>query len=91
MQNINQPPLWLLILLIMFPQLVQTIYSPALPDIASSFRVSSEQAAQTLSVYFVSFAIGVVLWGWLSDRIGISKRHKNSYIICSENKVLMSH
>ncbi|AYB49238.1 MFS transporter [Candidatus Williamhamiltonella defendens] len=70
MQNINQPPLWLLILLIMFPQLVQTIYSPALPDIASSFRVSSEQAAQTLSVYFVSFAIGVVLWGWLSDRIG---------------------
>ncbi|WP_174891614.1 MFS transporter [Candidatus Williamhamiltonella defendens] len=70
MQNIHQPPLWLLILLIMFPQLVQTIYSPALPDIASSFRVSSEQAAQTLSVYFVSFAIGVVLWGWLSDRIG---------------------
>ncbi len=25
----------------------------------------------------------------LSD--GIPKRHKNSYIICSENKVLMSH
>ncbi|EHP5545192.1 multidrug effflux MFS transporter [Salmonella enterica] len=70
MNKFNQPPLWLLTLLIMFPQLVETIYSPALPDIARSFRVSSEQAAQTLSVYFVAFAVGVAVWGWLSDCIG---------------------
>lgn len=68
--TINRPPLWLLTLLIMFPQLVETMYSPALPDIASSFQVSSERAAQTLSVYFVAFAAGVALWGWLSDCIG---------------------
>jgi len=72
MIKFNQPPLWLLTLLIMFPQLVETIYSPALPDIARSFRVSSEQAAQTLSVYFVAFAVGVAVWGWLSDCIGRS-------------------
>lgn len=66
----KQPPLWLLTLLIMFPQLVETIYSPALPNIAHAFSVSSERAAQTLSVYFVAFAVGVALWGWLSDRIG---------------------
>ena len=54
----------------MFPQLVETIYSPALPDIASAFKISSERAAQTLSVYFVAFAVGVALWGWLSDWIG---------------------
>jgi MFS family permease len=70
MSTIKRPPLWLLTLLIMFPQLVETIYSPALPDIASSFQVSSERAAQTLSVYFVAFAVGVALWGWLSDCIG---------------------
>lgn len=70
MNTIIRPPLWLLTLLIMFPQLVETIYSPALPDIARSFQVSSERAAQTLSVYFVAFAVGVALWGWLSDRIG---------------------
>lgn len=66
----KQPPLWLLILLIMFPQLVETIYSPALPSIASSFHVSHEQSSQTLSVYFFAFALGVALWGWLSDWIG---------------------
>lgn len=70
MHTINRPPLWLLTLLIMFPQLVETIYSPALPDIAHSFMVSSERAAQTLSVYFIAFAVGVALWGYLSDLIG---------------------
>lgn len=70
MNSIIRPPLWLLTLLIMFPQLVETIYSPALPDIARSFQVSSERAAQTLSVYFFAFAAGVALWGWLSDRFG---------------------
>jgi Bcr/CflA subfamily drug resistance transporter len=54
----------------MFPQLVETIYSPALPYISNSFAVSNEQAAQTLSVYFIAFALGVALWGWLSDQIG---------------------
>jgi drug resistance transporter, Bcr/CflA subfamily len=70
MNTINRAPLWLLTLLIMFPQLVETIYSPALPDIARFFQVSSERAAQTLSVYFVAFAVGVAVWGWLSDCIG---------------------
>lgn len=70
MNALIRPPLWLLTLLIMFPQLVETIYSPALPDIARSFHISSERAAQTLSVYFVAFAVGVALWGWLSDWIG---------------------
>ena len=70
MNTHKRSPLWLLTLLIMFPQLVETIYSPALPDIARAFQVSNERAAQTLSVYFVAFAIGVALWGWLSDSIG---------------------
>lgn len=66
----KQPPLWLLTLLITFPQLGETIYSPALPDIAASYGVSHQQAAQTLTVYFAAFAVGVLLWGWLSDRLG---------------------
>ncbi|WP_066569742.1 MFS transporter [Snodgrassella sp. CFCC 13594] len=70
MNTSKQPPLWLLTLLIMFPQLVETIYSPALPSIAHSFQVGSERASQTLSVYFVAFAAGVAVWGWMSDCIG---------------------
>lgn len=52
MNSIIRPPLWLLTLLIMFPQLVETIYSPALPDIARSFQVSSERAAQSFQSIF---------------------------------------
>lgn len=56
--------------LMMFPQIVETIYSPALPQIALGFSVTTEQAAQTLSLYFLAFAFGVVIWGRLCDTIG---------------------
>lgn len=56
--------------LMMFPQIVETIYSPALTDIAEGFNASAEQTAQTLSLYFFAFAFGVVFWGRLCDQIG---------------------
>lgn len=68
--NNKLPPLWLVVGLMMFPQIVETIYSPALTHIASQFRVSDAQASQTLSVYFLAFAVGVVCWGRLCDLIG---------------------
>lgn len=66
----NKPNLMLLIILIMFPQFVETIYSPALPNIAQAFQVSNQQASLTLSFYFIAFALGVIFWGILSDIIG---------------------
>lgn len=66
----NKPNLMLLIILIMFPQFVETIYSPALPGIAQAFQVSNQQASLTLSFYFIAFAFGVIFWGILSDIIG---------------------
>lgn len=68
--NNKLPPRWLVVGLMMFPQMVETIYSPALTHIASQFRVSDGQASQTLSVYFLAFALGVVCWGRLCDLIG---------------------
>lgn len=56
--------------LLVFPQIVETIYSPALTDIGLAFSVGPELAAQTLSCYFGAFAAGVLAWGWLSDRWG---------------------
>ncbi|WP_434629097.1 Bcr/CflA family efflux MFS transporter [Chromobacterium sp. CV08] len=70
MKTTTRPALWLLTVLILFPQLVETIYSPALTDIASAFGVTQTRASQTLSVYFLAFAAGVALWGWLSDVLG---------------------
>ncbi|REF28889.1 putative MFS family arabinose efflux permease [Xenorhabdus cabanillasii] len=65
-----KPSLWLTIALMMFPQIVETIYSPVLTNIANSFSVSAEQASQTLSLYFFAFAFGVVVWGRMCDVIG---------------------
>ncbi|MHC8352083.1 MFS transporter [Pseudomonas sp. RT4P38] len=60
----------LAIALLMFPQIAQTLYSPALADIGQAFAVGPQEAAQTLSVFFLAFAFGVVVWGRLCDRIG---------------------
>jgi len=69
----KKPYILLLIILIMFPQFVETIYSPALPNIAKGFQVSNQQTALTISVYFIAFAFGVVCWGVISDIIGRRK------------------
>ncbi|MHC8287848.1 MFS transporter [Pseudomonas sp. XS1P51] len=60
----------LAIALLMFPQIAQTLYSPALADIGQAFDVGPQEAAQTLSVFFLAFAFGVVVWGRMCDRIG---------------------
>ncbi|EQA7394368.1 multidrug efflux MFS transporter EmrD-3 [Vibrio cholerae] len=66
----TKPSLWLMVIMLMFPQIVETIYSAVLGSIARSFSVSDAQAAQTLSVYFLAFALGVVIWGVLADKWG---------------------
>ena len=48
----------LAVALLMFAQLAQTLYSPALGDIGQAFAVEPERAGQTLSVYFLGFACG---------------------------------
>ncbi|GHA33928.1 MFS transporter [Photobacterium aphoticum] len=62
--------MWLMLVMLMFPQIVETIYSPALGNLADTFAVSDTQAAQTLSVYFLAFALGVVVWGIAADKWG---------------------
>lgn len=66
----RKPSLWLMVIMLMFPQIVETIYSPALGSIADSFGVTDVQASQTLSIYFFSFAVGVVVWGIIADICG---------------------
>ncbi|MEZ8099228.1 multidrug effflux MFS transporter [Vibrio bivalvicida] len=64
------PSVGVMLALMMFPQIVETIYSPALPHVALAFNVTSNTAAQTLSVYFSAFALGVVFWGVAADYLG---------------------
>lgn len=60
----------LVILLIGFPQLSETIYTPALPNLTESLHTTATLAEFTLSIYFIGFALGVLLWGSLSDHYG---------------------
>ncbi|WP_459502252.1 multidrug effflux MFS transporter [Bacillus sp. C1] len=70
MKKVSVPSLWLMIILVAFPQISETIYTPSLPDISKALHVSNNAMQLTLSVYFAGFALGVFCWGWLSDIIG---------------------
>ncbi|MBD8006959.1 multidrug effflux MFS transporter [Bacillus norwichensis] len=65
--------LLLLIVLVGFPQISETIFSPSLPSIAEAFETSMSDVQLTMSVYFIAFAFGVFFFGRLSDKIGRRK------------------
>ncbi|MGG3874045.1 multidrug effflux MFS transporter [Brevibacillus laterosporus] len=69
-KKISTPSLLLFIILVGFPQISETIYTPSLPDISQALGVSSNIIQLTLSLYFFGFALGVFFWGRLSDVIG---------------------
>lgn len=63
-------PVWLIVLIIGLPQLSETVYTPSLPNIASSLNISASITEYTLTVYLLGFAIGTLFWGKLSDLKG---------------------
>ncbi|MGY3765991.1 multidrug effflux MFS transporter [Vagococcus vulneris] len=75
-KNINtnkQINLALLVCLVGFPQISETIYTPSLTEIAQSYGITLNLAQMTLSIYFLAFAFGVFFWGIASDFIGRRK------------------
>lgn len=70
MKNQDRSFIWLIIFLVGFPQISETIYTPSLSSLATDFGVSDNQIQKTLSIYFAGFAVGVFVWGILSDIIG---------------------
>ncbi|MFH7764808.1 multidrug effflux MFS transporter [Acinetobacter sp. BSP-28] len=46
------------------------MYLPALPQMAQDFSVSTQMVANTLPAYFLGLALGQLIYGPLSDRIG---------------------
>lgn len=66
----KRPFIFLIILLTFLPQVSETIYSPALPEICYSLNTSTTIAEWTLTTYFLGFALGVASLGKISDHIG---------------------
>jgi DHA1 family bicyclomycin/chloramphenicol resistance-like MFS transporter len=60
----------LLALLSAFVPLSTDLYLPALPSMSKSLGAPTEQINITLSVFFVMYAVGMLVWGPLSDRFG---------------------
>ena len=72
MKNVQKqvPSLLLLIVLVGFPQISESIFTPILPALSQAMRVSAGQSQLTMSTYFVAFAIGVLCWGQYADLRG---------------------
>lgn len=63
---------WILLLAVLtaIAPLSTDMYLPALPDMAQGFNVSTILAANSLPAYFLGLAIGQLIYGPISDRIG---------------------
>lgn len=70
MTKTSKPHVWLIVLLIGFPQLSETVFAPILPSIKDYFNTTVSLSRSTLSVYFLGFSLGVFFWGTLSDKFG---------------------
>lgn len=64
------PPFWFLGIIVALPLFSETVYSPALPDIAKELQVSEAWVEHTLTIYLFGFAIGMLFWGGVSDKWG---------------------
>ncbi|MGG2039938.1 MFS transporter [Pseudomonas paraeruginosa] len=64
------PPLPLVIVLLALPQAAETILSPALPALARHWQLDGATSQWTMALFFVGFAPGIWLWGWLADHLG---------------------
>jgi Bcr/CflA subfamily drug resistance transporter len=64
------PSILIIIALVGFPQISESIFAPVLPALSRAFNVSAQTSQLTMSSYFIGFAVGVVFWGRRSDRIG---------------------
>lgn len=49
------------------------MYIPAFPEMANDFQVSPHRIANTLAAYFLGLALGQLVYGPISDRIGRKK------------------
>lgn len=70
MIHVLEPAIWLIVLVVGLPQLSETVYTPSLPTIAGALGASEAMVEHTLTIYLLSFALGTLFWGRLSDRFG---------------------
>ncbi len=68
--QVKEPPLYLMFLLICIGTIGGVLYSPALPEIAKHFNVSSDRTELTMTAYLLGYALGQLPYGPISNRFG---------------------
>ncbi|GAK31156.1 transporter [Weissella oryzae SG25] len=66
----KQPSILIIIALIGFPQISESIFTPILPAMSAGMQISAQTTQLTMSTYFFMFAFGVLFFGWFSDKVG---------------------
>jgi len=59
-----------LVLISAFPPLTTDLYLPAMPQMVENFSTTQAMVNMTLTVYFITYAIGLLFWGPLSEKFG---------------------
>ncbi|MPW35281.1 multidrug effflux MFS transporter [Vibrio sp. B1Z05] len=66
----NKGTLFFLVIISAFPPLTTDLYLPALPQMVEILNTTQVMVNLTLSVYFVTYAVGLLFWGPLSEKFG---------------------
>ena len=64
------PPTWLVIACLALPQIAETVLAPGLPSVARAWQLSAADTQWVMSLFFLGFSAGVLLWGQVADRWG---------------------
>lgn len=64
------PALWLVLLIVGIPQLSETVYTPALPEISTALMTTDAMVEYTLTIYLFGLAVGTLFFGRISDYYG---------------------
>lgn len=70
MSTQSKLPFFTLILLISFASVNAVLFTPALPNIANYFSISSDIAQHTITWFLIGYAIGQLLYGPIANRFG---------------------
>ncbi|MEL0629989.1 Bcr/CflA family efflux MFS transporter [Psychromonas aquatilis] len=62
--------LFFLVIISAFPPLTMDLYLPALPTMVEVLQTNQAMVNLTLSAYFITYAIGLLFWGPLSEKFG---------------------
>lgn len=68
----------LITLLSMIPPLATDLYMPAIPEMTNHFNTTSTLMSSTMTIFFVFMAIGILVFGSMSDKYG-----RKPILICS--------